>query len=180
MSGIQPITYRKITDMVLGFILGYCKNINNTNNLPAEFKSGYIYDRRIDSGDTSGRTIRYTINNPISAIASSTIQSQFNSFLSSVGITNKLDSNITDDDFLSLVDDMVSFCCSKIRFAESPLNKTIIPVYIDGTILNTKAMIDTNSKIIYAQDVSHLLTILKNVVKHNSRYFSVKYTITSF
>ena len=129
MSGLQPITYRSITDTVLNFILGYCFNVDNVDKLSAEFKADYVYDRVIDE-----RTIRYKINNPIRPILSSTIRNQFNSFITEVGIANKIDSNVSEEDFITLLNDMVIFCCSKIRFAETPLKNIIAPVYIDGEI----------------------------------------------
>ena len=84
------ITYQNLVDSVLASIKANAKNIDNVNNIPNAFKSGYSYTAtttpRYKGSDGSligNAVVTMSIQNPISAVPYSTVQSEFNSFLSS-------------------------------------------------------------------------------------------------
>lgn len=82
----DTIVYQDLVNMVLNTVYSKCQNIDSiASSVPNELRNGY--SRRISSSSASAT---FTTNDSfLSVVPRSTVQSQFNSFMSSRGVSMK-------------------------------------------------------------------------------------------
>ena len=93
---------------------------------------------------------------------------------------NKLNNNIPASEFINFINDIVSFCSTKLCFATSQYdgNRYLI-YYTPNTSYSSIVSINTNesNKIVQANDVNSILNMLLNVIKQNIRNVPCTYNI---
>lgn len=118
----ETVTYQDLIDDVIDKIKNLCINVDKAPSLPNEIKPGYEwimsqFTRQSNNDCWAKATIEGnsllsdTLNKQV---ASSTVRSQFNSFLSSVGITNKNDEVITFKGLMNFYVNAASFIAARI------------------------------------------------------------------
>ena len=170
MSGIKSITYRTIVDLVKKFIKENCSNITNYSGINASFKNGYTKTYTLDGGN-SAATSYYTDTltaNGVSEVSTSTVDTDMNNFLNTIGLTNLLDNNITDSEFLDFINNIIIFASTKMTFRVSQLaQSTIYLVYdTDNKTYSNTEMIEKGHmyKIIEASDAIEIFENLFNII----------------
>ena len=122
------ITYRDLTSKLLTYINNNCQNIDTIDNIEVCFKTGYLYstynkgkiviphthDSKSDVNFQPRADFQIKNDSCVSAVSKSTIESQFNNFLASIGVSSKLDTQIKDGELFHIINELVRFCCSKL------------------------------------------------------------------
>jgi len=178
---IQNITYNEIVEAVKNYAKSNCMNIANFGAIPAAFKAGYSLSGNISSsGDKYTSKYVVTITRAVSQVASSVVDTDMNNFLTRINVVNKLNNNIPASEFINFINDMVSFCSTKLCFATSQYHSGgYLIYYTANTSYSSAVSITTNNqlKLIEASDVNSILNMLFNVVKQNIRNVPCTYNI---
>ena len=105
---------------------------------------------------------------------------QNSSIYTKIKKNNKLNNNIPASEFINFINDIVSFCSTKLCFATSQYdgNRYLI-YYTPNTSYSSIVSINTNesNKIVQANDVNSILNMLLNVIKQNIRNVPCTYNI---
>lgn len=145
----QIITWSDFTDLVINSIKSVCSNIDNVNNVPSYLRSGTgnVNVRNISTsvgGGGQAQTFRYyavpVAGTLIKTVTSSTITSEWTSFLNSAGINARSNKIISAYDFT-----MATALCQQF------MSYHLKPVYYRGCIYGanqgwtgTKYLTDTD------------------------------------
>ena len=83
--GAAAVTYRTVINAIAGLIKSNCKNIDGTGSISGVLLSGYSTTYKpTGTGDANGYvkgSMRLSISNPVTSVASSTVTSQFESYV---------------------------------------------------------------------------------------------------
>ena len=143
----ENITYREIVEPFREFVINNTRNYKKekwhktTNGLPSALRSGYTekfviphqWDNWLGSGKQYTPEVTFKVINQISGISSSElIEEEFNVFLTSMGIGDKLDKVCPQIEFLWVLNNIIGFCCKVMG-----LNKNQNNFNLSQTVCNT-------------------------------------------
>lgn len=180
------ITYQEIIDLVKEYIIANCSNINDFNGMPAVFKTGYTSTGNIPRVNVSSKftyTPKYvvTIIKPVTAATSTNVNADMNAFISKIGLTARLTDTVTTNSFLPFINDIISFCSTKLSFATSQYSTQKYLIYNTNNN-NYLAVENIPADIVYrlahAIDVTKLINILFMVTKSLLRNIPCLYNIS--
>lgn len=179
--GLANITYNEIIDKVKTYIKTYCSNIANYNGIDACFKAGYSVTSKI--GGNSAAQTNYTskITKSVSSVSASVVDTDMNNFIASLNISDKLNSNVSANNFFNFINNMLSFCSTKLAFATSQYsNNKYLIYYTNNTSYSSIKPIEEELafRMAYANDVHIMLNLFFNVVNQNIRNVPCLYSIT--
>lgn len=177
---IGNITYNEIIDLMKNWIKTNATNIASYSSIPSQFKSGWSSSANISSNGphyTSTYTVR--ISQYVSQVSAATVDTDMNNFLTSIGIASKLSQNIPTSEFLNFINDIISFCATKLGFAISQFNSNRYLIYnTKNTSYSSLITLSTNEnvKIIEANDINILFNAMIDIIKQNIRCYPCTYT----
>ena len=118
---IGNITYKDLSDSVVGWVKSACQNIPNCNSLNDYVKNGSNYTVYTESHpDHTGEVAVATISSPnLKNVSEQDVETDMNNFLIAIGVGNIKDNYISQDCFYDFINDMVCFCCTKVCFVAS-------------------------------------------------------------
>lgn len=184
MSGLQSITYQAIIDAIKTYIKSNCLNISNYSGINIAYKSGYSGTSTIPGGNAAATCYcTYTLSaNPVVQVASSVVDADMTNFISQIQLTAKLNSNIASSEFLNFINDIVSFCSSRMAYATSQYatTKQILIYSTSNTSYSSLAPITTDeaNKLMETNDINSVVNAVVNVTKQNIRCIPCKYTFS--
>lgn len=180
---IGSMTYQNIVDEVKKWIKANCTNITNYAGIPSVFKSGYSLKTKF-AGDDAGKALSYhtatLTGNAVPSVTASTVDTDMTNFLKTIGVTDA-SATIKPAEFLDFMEDMISFCSTKLAYSTSQFstNKYLIYATANTSYINTRTISDTNNyKLSMAEDVNNLIDSFTTVVKQKIRNKPVTYSIT--
>ena len=157
---LSAITYNTVVEHVKSWILANCMNFDTTiANLPACFKTGYSVVTTI----TTNAKSTVTISKGVSQVASTVVAT-----------------DIVANEFLNFVEDIISFCSTKIGIAASQYSTTNYMVYLTGntTYSSLKNITTTTTyRLIDDADITTLINFITSVVRQNIRPYVCTYSI---
>lgn len=172
---VTDLTYRQLYDSTLSKIKSMCYNIDS-NNLPSQLKSGYsaVIAQRGDA------RVWFNIQNPVSTVSSSTVQSDLQSFLTSRGVWTKLDQIVTPRGLLNFFSNVAVFCRSRISVVSSQLVSTGYPVYLSTASQPSVTSLTMDEEIVNNIEINDMLNLLNNLLQTNCGTLTVRYnTVTT-
>lgn len=179
---LQAITYNDIIALLRNYITANCKNIdNNYNSLPSEFKSGYSKRINLTSSGSIRTYCTESIIKSVPKVTIGTVNNDINNFLSTIHVTDKLNTNVVASEFIDFINNLVTFCATKLCFATSSYVSSRYLVYIAS---NTKYMniknIDNTEvlKQIANTEVNDILISIIDVVNQLIRPYTCTYRTT--
>lgn len=179
---LPVMTYADLINSIKNWILNNCINFeSNFSNLPAVFKSGYSVKTRYAGNDLASANHQITITKFVSSVPPTTFENDFQNFLTSINLTDKLNTNLADSEFFNLVNNIISFCSTKLCFAVSQYSTSKYIIYnTTNTYYLFLQKIDTSEmeKLIDHNDITMMLIAIIDIIKQNIRSYSCKYSIT--
>ena len=177
---IQNITYKTLVDIVVSYIKTNCVNISNYDIIHNSMKNGFSTGANISSSG-GGYTSSYNckISKIVNAVDASVVDTDMQNFLSHIEMGNKLNLNITEGDFLNFINDLVSFCSTKMGFAtgQFTVEKYLIYNTESNDYMSTVVIgKDTAKQIIKAKNANDIINMLFNVMKQTLRNIPCIYT----
>ncbi len=173
------VTYQQLYDIVTNRITALCKNIDNTNQLPAELKPGYYWLIYTSSDTTVHNTdhkkMDAKINNGINPVARSVVVSQLQQFLTDRGFWSIISQKVTPNGLIGFMTNVASFCCVHLKSASSNLVSGSYVIY-DSAGYPTSTVVSTNVDLISVTDINGMINILNNVIASNLGIYTVTYT----
>ena len=167
--------YQELYDKALNTIKQLCMNVSNYDGLDAAFKAGY------SKNYTTGRaTLVETISNPIGQVATSTVDSEYFSWMTTCGITSYLNQTVEVDSrgLFNFYGALASFSTAKIKTIAGNASTVQQVVYIPGTTPTAITKLPYTSRLMYAVDVSTYFTQINAIIINNTKSYVVKYTYT--
>lgn len=179
---LQNITYNEIVTQLRSYITTNCKNVdNNFNSLPAVFKSGYTKTTNLTNSGSIRSSCIERITTYVSRVSSTTINNDINAYLNTIKVTDKLNTNIPASEFIDFINDIVSFCSTKLGFAISSFDSNEYLIYITKNTVysNTQSITETElMKIIGNNEVNDILINVIDTVKQLFRVYICKYSVS--
>lgn len=177
---LQNITYQTLVDVVKNYIKTNCVNISNFASINSTMKAGYSTSATISSSG-AGYTSNYTctISKAVSQVSSSTVDTDMTNFLTTIGVSNKLSSNIAEGEFIKFFNNMMSFCSTKLGFATGQFTTSKYLIYnTSATTYSSTVTInnDTARQIVKASDITSITNIITTVMKQTLRNIPCTYT----
>lgn len=178
---IGNITYGTVVNLVKNWIKTNCVNITNFAGIPSVFKSGYT-SSTVFAGAGTAAVATYIYNltgNAISSVGVSTVDNDMNNFITTIGINDKLNQPIPASEFINFINDMVSFCSTKVCFTTSQFHNVGYTVYYpQNTAYSSVVTLPTNFdiKVIEATDAIKILNSLFGVIQQNIRNVTCRYS----
>ncbi len=177
---IQNITYQTLVDLVKNYIKTNCKNISDFASISSVMKSGYSTSATISSaGDGYTSSYTCTISKAVAQVDTSTVDTDMTNFLSTIGVSSKLSSNIPEGEFIKFFNDMVSFCSTKMAFATSQFTTTKYLIYNTGSTSYASTVTignNTARQLIKVTDITTITNMLTSVMKQTLRTIPCTYT----
>lgn len=182
-----PVTYKQLRDILVDNVKRVCLNVSNYSSIPASLKSGAVLNSSTYTG-TGGEESKYwkkmyvkwTISNPISNVAGSVVETDFDSLLSTYGIQDYINDNITPRGVFEFFCVASIFCSARVKVAATNLasssstsNKYII--YDRSTAYATVAQY-SQGDVAIATDINTLTTELIKIISTSAKGYQVKYT----
>lgn len=178
---LANITYNEIIEAVKNYIKTNCTNIANYSSIPACFKSGYTASGQIAGNATANSTYSVSITKAVAQVNDSTVDTDMTNFINSLGLGNKLTTNCSANNFFNFMNNMISFCSTKLAFATSQYstNKYLI-YYTNNSSYKDVYNIEEEKiiRLIYASDIHQMLNAVFNIAKQNIRNVPCTYSIT--
>jgi len=184
MSGLGTFTYNSMITVVANWINTNANNLANFSSLPAAFKAGYSYTINIPKTQGGNETYqpRCIVSNAnyFTQTNTSTVISQMQSFFQARGVSN-LNSNVPASEFLHFINNLVSFCSTKLVYTVSQFNTGRYLIYQNNnTTFNSTYQMTTNeaNKLIEATDMMNMFDMLFNIISQNLRCVPIKHNFT--
>ena len=178
---IGSMTYQNIVDTVKTWIKSNCSNITKFSEIPNVFKSGYTTTVQYAGDATSPSKYTTKISgNAVSQVATTTVDTDMTNFLTSIGVTNT-SKTIPASEFMDFVENMVSFCSTKLAYSISQYstNKYLIYTTANTSYSSIRQINEDGAfKIITTEDINDILNSIINVTKQTIKNKPVTYTIT--
>lgn len=174
----QSITYNTVITQVKNWIKTNCINIRNFASLPSCFKAGYTITSQFAGTNNAIMTYQVTISKYISAATTANVDNDMNSFINRISLASKLNNNIASSELISFVNDLMSFCSTKVAFTVSQYssNRYIIYDTSNNNYKSTENILTAEMlKLIEMQDVLSILNILERVINQTSRIIPCRY-----
>ena len=178
MASFPTLTYDTLASSVYSAIKSLCTNVDRLD-IDESMKTGYAgTEYATGTIGTSGHCsayIKYTIQNPISQVSSSDLNTAFYNLLSAKGIT--LSAQVTADGLLCFMNAVSSFCSATIRVASSIRTTNKYLIYIaSSSYPSVIAFRSTDTA--YADRMNEILTLLNSYVISSARPYNVIYTLS--
>lgn len=176
---LQNITYQTLTDIALNYILNNCANIDSKfSSMAAEFKAGYHQNVRYAGQADFYSYYDITISRYVSKISSTTVRNDFTAFLQRVGLNTKLTENVSEKEYIDVINNLVNFCSTKCCYTVSQFSKNKYLIYYNNTnFLHTYIISEAiGKKLAAAQDVNDILINLIDTINQTLRVIPCKYT----
>ena len=187
---IENITYKQMSDTVSSWIKSNCSNISNYASINSCCKPGYSYSvytnefRMVENATAS-------ITSSLKQINSSVVDSQLSQFLSSIGISN-INAIVPENNFYTLINDLVAFCTSKLKFIVSQSNNNTNSavkylVYDDSQAVQSNYVVNVQQTPVYnyickastaTQLTQYLIILIKSTIRTVSCRYSFSITST--
>ena len=174
---IEAITYEELTTSVVNAICNNCTNVYNSGSgIPSEMKAGYRYSVTFGAGTEVPHTATAAIaSNAVSVVATSTVQSQFDAYLTQIG---QFTGQCTPNGMITYLDAVARFIAAHVVYYSSSLFQTnCIAVYRSSSVANPPVI--ELAGLIKCNTVNQLMTDLFSIIKANTRFVHVTYSFTS-
>jgi hypothetical protein len=183
MSGLLNVTYSELVERIKSGIKTKCHNIADYANISNVFKTGFTGTYTIPGGnDYATCYCTYAISgNPISQVAASTVDTDMTNFISNIGLTQRINNNVVAGEFINFINDMVSFCSTKLAFSVSQYApSTRYLIYTGNTSYPSLVNITSENldKIIVTNDSNEFSNAIINITKNTIRTIPCTYSIT--
>lgn len=194
ISPNNTITYGDLVNAVRSYILSTCKNIGTawTSAVPTTFRPGgslgtivSVYSK-VQGGINASAPITATAAvgaNSLGLVTQSTIESQFNSFMTSRGIMSRTDQLVTTKGLLHFYNSISAFFSVRVVVVtNSMVPNTRIIFYNAGTVTYPTVPDGSggsNSELIEAADINALLDNLNSVLAQTTKGYAVPIVVSS-
>lgn len=178
---LANITYNEIIEAIKNHIKANCTNIANYGSIPACFKSGYTASGQIAGNAAAKSTYSVSITKAVAQVDASTVDTDMTNFINGLGLGNKLSTNCSANNFFNFMNNMISFCSTKLAFATSQYStdKYLIYYTANTSYKDVYNMEEEKAiRLIYANDVHQMLNAIFNIAKQNIRNIPCTYSIT--
>lgn len=166
-------TYQTLYNQALTSIKSVCVNVSNFASLPAQYKSGYSYIQ------TNARSnLKWTIKNPIVAVAAATVESDFRSLMQTYGIINILGNTVTPRGLFNFYSALANFCSSRICICSSQLATGKYIVYVSKTYSAVNKL--PEGSVAYASDVNMICKDINSIIGSNAKSYYITYTTSVY
>lgn len=184
MSGLANFTYTSMITVVANWINSNANNLSNFSSLPSAFKSGYSNTINIPKtqggNDTYQPTCTITNANYFTQSTTATVTSQLQSFFTARGVTN-LNANVPASEFLHFINNLVSFCSTKLIYTSSQFATGKYLIYQENnTTFNSTYQMTTNdaNKLVEATDMMDMFNMLFNIISQSLRCVPIKHNFS--
>lgn len=117
------MTYQTLYNSVLSTIKSACYNVSRYGSLPAQLKAGW------STTQTNARArLTMTVANPIGQVSTSTVDSQFSSFIKTTYGIN-LSATVDQRGMITFFQAVALFCTAKVKVCSSQYNTGRYIVY---------------------------------------------------
>lgn len=176
---LNDITYNTVINTVKNWIKNNCINIANWNSIPACFKQGYSNTTVISGNGTIQSTCTINIVKYVSQVSGTTVDTDINNFLNNIGLSNKLNENIDNSEFINFINNIVNFCATRLCFTVSQYSENKYLIYSNLSVTIPKiAMNDFEDfKLTESTDVIEILKCLEDILNKNIRTIPCTYDI---
>lgn len=169
------IVYQDLVNMVLNTICNRCQNIDSIkSSVPAQLKNGYS---RTISSSTASATFRVN-DSFLKAVPRSTVQSQFNSFMSSRGVSTKPMATISARGVVNFFAHAAAFAAARcVQVAGNDTASTAV-FYNSGSVsyqnvsYNPSNVPDTDAQL--SSNINELVSALNNTQNFHTIVYSIQ------
>lgn len=189
---LGTLTYATMISQVTSWIKTNCTNISNFAGMPSCFKSGYSVSGKCNHPNgcpSEGKGVydKYTVTisgNAIAQATASTVDTQMTSFWTDYCGNLNTNLNISPENYLGFIQDMVSFCSGRVFMAVSEYSANKYLVYNGGgtTYSNYVTLSPTQKqyRLVYATDIAYdaqgILYNIINATNQTIRLIPVRYS----
>lgn len=177
---IQNITYNTIINEVKNWIKTNCINISNYNSLPACFKPGY--NTKTDIGGINSEypaSLYCKILNSVPQATTADVDTDFNNFISSIGLTN-INTKCSANNYLAFMNDIVIFLSDHLIFTTSQFSTNKYLIYRKNSSYAKRYILEEEAelRLITAEDIVSILDTVVNITKLNIRSLACTYSFS--
>lgn len=188
---LGTLTYATMISQVTNWIKTNCTNITNFAGIPSCFKSGYSVSGKCNHpngcpSDGKGVYDKYTVTisgNVLTQATGSDVDSKMTDFWTNYCGNLDVNLNISPENYLGFIQDMVSFCSARVFMSVSEYSANKYVVYYNGntTYSNYVALSSTQSqyRFVTATDVAYnaegILYNIINATNQTIRLIPVRY-----
>lgn len=178
-TGKVTFTYNDLIEKAINYILSLCKNIDSQINLPITLQDNFQKTYISGSNPGGGATVKISGASKINIVTRANIIKDFESFMTSCGITNKKNTIPTTRGLINFWNNVASFCTYNLKVAisafpeENPERAIIyekttlstIPFIVLDSLDETEKITaeDINNSLDYIQHTSEAITKIKNI-----------------
>lgn len=169
-------TYGQLITQAIADIKSNSWNVdtNYDNNLPAAYKSGWTQTNK-NNALTCVASIK---SGAVSKVAGSTVESEFNSYMSSVGMSSRSSEVITLNGLLQFLHYLTCFCMTRVYHWTSQYANPVC-IYISGSkTYVTGPTNGSNTEIITAIDENNLNQVLGSIINTKTNLGCTQYNRT--
>ena len=168
------LTYGSLITQARNLIKSTCNNVDsNYSSIPAQYKSGWTQQ-------TDNNALHVTASlssNAVSQVAGSTVETDFNNFMNTCGISAISGNIITINGVLTFLNCLSSFCQARCVVYTSQYTTTNIIVYKTGTVTYpTVSYNGSNTEIITALDTNNMVDVLGLCMQNNMKCEATRYS----
>lgn len=187
----QTIVYQDLVNAVLNLIETKCQNVGNIDSIGASLKPNNVFTKSITrerivwypSKQNYTATAKYTnSNSPLTIVTKSTIENEFNSFLTAYGIARKANTVMTMKGILHFMACASAFIKTKIVILTNDYDENKAVIYV-STNSNfpavTQATTTTSEDTLTAANLKDMVNALNNNLGHFQCYYNVTNTCCS-
>lgn len=170
------LTYGSLISQAKSLLKSVCNNVdNNFANIPSQYKSGYS-QTNVNNALTCVTTIS---SNAVAQVAGSTVDSDFDAFMNTCGISSISGNVVTVNGILTFLNCLSSFCQARCRVFCSQYTTTNVIVYRTGTVTYpTVSYNGSDNSVITALDTNNMIDVLGVCLNNNMKCEAVRYTRT--
>lgn len=165
------MTYQELYNTALSTIKSVCLNVSNWGAVASQFKSGYS---RVQSNARAHLTI--SIVNPVSQVSSSTVDSQFSSWMvNSCGVN--LSATVEPRGLFNFYVALASFVTAKVCIVGGQETTTRQIMYNSG--INPQGYTRMSGEnVAVATDMATCSTTINQIICSNTRAYNVRYNFS--
>lgn len=165
------MTYQELYNTALSTIKSVCLNVSNWGAVASQFKPGYS---RVESNARAHLTI--SIVNPVSEVSSSTVDSQFSSWMvNSCGVN--LSATVEPRGLFNFYVALASFVTAKVCIVGGQETTTRQIMYNSG--INPQGYTRMSGEnVAVATDMATCSTTINQIICSNTRAYNVQYNFS--
>ena len=167
----MALTYRQLYDQALSLIKSSCYNVSNYGALPSAFKPGYSESR--SSGIESATLY---IDNPVSSVSASTVESDFNKIMADFDVMSRLDQDTSPRGMINFYAALSAFIQTKLCICHARGSNRYI-CYEESNSVTTIPSIPEGF-IAYAADASTICTNIMLLIANNAKARPITYSLS--